>query len=167
MTEAVFQFTESISVAASPQDIWDNLADIEEWWPPSNPEHIDIEVRPRGPAVGVGTEVVFEERIAGIKGQAAGAITTWVPGREATWEGEAVYYYFGLPFRIGEGVCWSVEEDGPASRLSARVWAVFPKTLYGRFMEWYAIRLLNVVEHDREHARRELEYLKRLVEGNA
>jgi hypothetical protein len=161
----VFQFTESIPIAAPPNEIWKNFVDIAKWWPPSNQEHTDIDVKSHENPIDVGTEVVFEERIAGIKGKAVGSITRWVPEREATWEGEAVYRYYGIPFRIREGVSWLLESHGKTSQLSARVWAEFPSTLFGRFLEWYTTKLLNVVDRDREHARRELEYLKHVIES--
>ena len=59
----MFQFTESIGVAAHPDEIWATHIDIEKWWTPSNPEHISIEVRSAGKPIGEGTEIVFEERI--------------------------------------------------------------------------------------------------------
>ncbi len=161
----MFQFTESIPIEALPTEIWATFVDIEEWWPPSNPEHIGIEVKSGGSPVDVGTEIVFEERVAGIKGKAEGAITKWAPEREAAWEGVAVYRYCGLRFRVREGVSWLIEDHGESSQLSARVWAEFPSTLLGRFLEWYTTKLLNVVARDREHARRELEYLKYVVES--
>jgi hypothetical protein len=140
--------------------------DIETWWPPSNPEHIGIEIRSSAKPIDVGTEIVFEERVAGIKGQAAGAITRWIPEREATWEGAAEYRHYGIPIRIREGVSWLIESQDKTSQLSARVWAKFPSTVFGRFLEWYMTKLLNVVERDREHARFELEYLKGEIESN-
>lgn len=162
----MFQFTESIAIASRPDEIWETLADIEKWWPPSNPEHISIDVRYDGKPVDAGTEVHFEERIAGIKGKASGSITKWKPGREATWEGAALYRYYGVPVRIREGVSWAVESAGGVSTLSTTVWARFPENLFGRLVEWYSVRVLNVIDRDKEHARRELEYLKSVIEAD-
>jgi hypothetical protein len=162
----MFQFTESVAIAARPDQIWETLVDIEKWWPDSNPEHIGIEVRNSGKPIDVGTEIVFAEYVAGIKGQAAGSITRLIPGREATWEGAAVYRYYGIRIRVREGVSWLVESQGNTSILSARVWARFPSTFFGRLVEWYTVRLLHVIDRDREHARCELEYLKRVMEDN-
>lgn len=162
----MFEFTESIFIEAPSNTVWEQLANIEQWWPPSNPEHIRIEVRSSDEPVDVGTEIVFEERVAGIKGQAQGVITRWIPGTEVTWEGTAVYRYLGFRFRVREGVTWRVESLGEISKLSAQVWAEFPSSVLGRFLEWYMTSLLDVVDRDREHARHELEYLKRMIEGN-
>jgi hypothetical protein len=162
-----FSFIESIPIAASPSQVWEHLADIEKWWLPSNPEHIAIEVRSSGRSVCTGTEVVFEERVAGIKGQATGSITRWFSEREAAWEGVAMYRYLEIAIRIREGVSWLIEEHGETSTLSARVQAEVPSTVFGRFFEWYAKQVLHVVELDREHAHRELEYLKGATEGSA
>lgn len=160
----MFQFTESISIASRPNEIWKTIVDIEKWWPPSNPEHISIDIHNAGNPINVGTEINFEERIAGIKGIASGSITKWIPEKNATWEGLAIYTYFGIPIRIQEGVSWSIEGEGANSTLSATIWAQYPANLFGRFVEWYSIRLLNVIARDKEHARCELEYLKRIIE---
>lgn len=161
----MFEFTESIRIEASPADIWNVLQDVEQWWPPSNPEHIKIEVRSPDKSIDVGTEIGFEERVAGIKGRAEGKIIRLIPETEVTWEGVAEYRYVGLPFQIREGVSWQIDRDGEASELSAQVWAEFPSTIFGRLLEGYAKSVLNVVDRDREHARQELEYLKRAIEG--
>lgn len=162
----MFQLTESITITSPPHEIWQTLVDIEKWWPPSNPEHIGIEVRSAGKPIEVGTEIHFEERVAGIKGKAAGVITKLLPEREATWEGIAVYRYYGIPIRILEGVSWSIDSCDSASKLSATVWARFPSNLFGHLAEWYTVKLLNVIDQDRKHARCELEYLKDLIENN-
>lgn len=160
----MFQFTESIAISSRPDEVWETLVDIEKWWPPSNPEHIGIDLRSAGNPIDVGTEIHFEERVAGIKGKAVGLITKWIPEQEATWEGVAVYRYYGIPIRIREGVSWSIESRGSGSKLSASVWAHFPSNVFGRLAEWYTVKLLNVIDRDREHARCELEYLKAVIE---
>jgi hypothetical protein len=162
----MFQFTESIIIASRPDEIWETLVDFEKWWPPSNPEHISIDVHYDGKPIDVGTEVNFEERIAGIKGKASGSITKWIPECEATWEGAALYSYYGIPIRVREGVSWSIESIGSVSTLSATIWAQFPVNLIGRLVEWYSVRFLNVIDRDKEHARCELEYLKSVFETN-
>ena len=161
----MFEFTESIRIEAPADQVWEQLADIERWWMLSNPEHSSIQVQSSDKPIGAGTEVVFEERVAGIPGRAEGRITRWIPGTEATWEGEAAYQYVGFCFHIREGVSWRVEGRGDTATLSARVWAHYPPGVLGRLLEWYTKTVLNVVERDREHARRELVYLKSVIEG--
>jgi len=160
----MFIFTETISISSRTEQIWKTLVEIEQWWPPSNPEHIGIDVLNTGKPIEVGTKINFEERVAGIKARATGAITQWVPEKVATWEGEALYTYFGIPIRIHEGVSWTIENKGNVSALSATVWAKFPPNRLGRFLEWYMNRFMNVIEKDKVHARCELEYLKRMIE---
>jgi len=162
----MFEFVESIAIEASPAAVWRFLVHVETWWLPSNPEHIRLEIRPRGLPLGVGTQVLFEERVAGVKGEAEGTITAWAEERAATWEGTATYRYLGLCIRVIEGVTWRVEPRAGATQLSARVWARFPSGLWGRLTEWYAKAALDVVRRDRRHARRELEYLKAVVEAD-
>jgi hypothetical protein len=113
----------------------------------------------------LGTEVILEQRIVGIKGQVVCAVTRGIPGHEAACEGGAVCRYYGIPFQIREGVSGLVQGRGETPKLSAHVWAQFPSSLFGRVLEWCTTNVLNVVERDREHARRELEYLKRAIAG--
>jgi hypothetical protein len=161
----MFEFTEAIRIEAPVASVWEYVADVEGWWLASNPEHIRINVPGPKSAIGPGTEITFEEHVAGMKGQAKGTITHWIPGTLIEWEGEARYHYLGFPLRIREGVSWRVDSLEEETQLSAHVWAVFPSGLAGRIFEWYAKTLLNVVDRDREHARRELEYLKSAIES--
>ncbi|WP_162622880.1 SRPBCC family protein [Salinisphaera orenii] len=160
----MFEFTETITIHRPGSQVWQTLVDIETWWPPSNPEHIDIQVHSAGQPLDVGTRVDFEERVAGIRATAQGSITRWEPEREVAWEGDAVYRYYGIPLYVREGVVWRVESKGQTTDLSANVWARFTSPLFGRVIEWYATKLLNVVEKDRAHARCELEYLKNILD---
>ncbi len=54
-----------------------------------------------------------------------------------------------------------------ATRVSARVWATFPRHRVGRLAAFAFVHLLNGVQKDREHARTELRYLKGLIENPA
>ena len=100
----MFWITESISITAQPDDVWNTCVDIEKRWPSSNPAHVNIGVNSFGNPVDAGTEVNFEECIAGIKGKASDPINRWIPAREARWEGEAVHRYYGITYRIQESV---------------------------------------------------------------
>ena len=162
----MFEFTETIPIAAPREQVWDTVADIEGWWPASNPEHDSLEpLDDRG--IEVGARLRIREKIAGIPGVAEGAITEVVPGRTVTWEApEAHYRWHGIPLTVGEGVTWTVDSSGPAaSEVSAHVWATFADTVYGRLVEWTFTRLLDGISKDRHHARTELEYLKRTIES--
>ena len=161
----MFEFTESIHIEAPPADVWEYVANVEHWWLASNPEHIHLEALNSESAIGLGSKIVFEERVAGIKGKAEGSITKWIPGTEVTWEGVANYHYLGFLLRVHEGVSWRVGINNRGTQLSANVWAKFSSSLLGQLFEWYAKKILNVVDKDREHARRELEYLKSAIES--
>jgi hypothetical protein len=158
----MFEFTECIEIGQPPRAVWQTLVDVEAWWLPSNPEHVAIEVGEH--PVREGTTVSFEERVAGIRGQAQGCITRFVQGENITWEGRARYGCWGLGFEITEGVAWTLEVASAGTRLCATVWAAFPGTWFGRFLELYTTRVLNVVDRDRAHARTELEWLKSHIE---
>ncbi len=161
----MFEFTESVVIAAPPPVVWDVLHDLENWWPASNPEHESIKRLDDG-GNQVGAELRVRERIAGVPGDAVGAITRVDPQVALTLEApNARYRILGVSFTIGEGVTWTVqpEPDG-ATRLSAHVWATFPGA-FGWLLQWMLTHLFRGVEKDREHARTELKYLKDILEA--
>jgi hypothetical protein len=160
----VFEFTETVSIRATPESVWSRLADVESWWLKSNPEHISLEIGSPDKRVAAGTEIAFEERVAGITARASGTVISLRPGVAATWEGMANYRFCGFRLAIQEGVTWSIEPDMDISILSAHVWARFPAGAFGQVLEWYSVHILHIIEHDRKHARCELEYLKRVIE---
>lgn len=161
----MFEFTESVVIAVSPRAVWDVLQDLESWWSASNPEHESIERLDDG-GIRVGAVFQVRERVAGVAGEAVGQITRVDPVAAVTWDvPHARYRLLGVPFTIGEGVTWRVqsEPDG-ATRLSAHVWATSPGP-FGWLVEWIFTYPLRGVEKDREHARTELRYLKRVLEA--
>lgn len=163
----MFEFTEAVFFRATAESVWSRLSDLESWWLESNPEHISLEIGSPDKRVAVGTEIAFKERVAGINASASGTVTSLIPGVAATWEGVANFRYCGFDLAIQEGVTWSIEANMDSSTLSAHVWARFPAGALGRFFECYSVRILHVIERDRQHARCELEYLKHLIERAA
>lgn len=139
----MFEFTEAVSIGATAESVWSRLSDLESWWLPSYPEHIVLDIRSPGKRVAVGTEIAFEECVAGIKASATGAVTSLIPGVAATWEGAAKYRHLGLELTVQEGVTWRIEPKMGGSTLSAHVWARFPAGAFGRFLEWYSTRILH------------------------
>lgn len=160
----MFEFTEAVSIRATAENVWSRLSDLGSWWLESNPEHISLEIGSPDKRVAVGTEIAFKERVAGIKASASGTVISLMPGVAATWEGAAKYRHLGFDLTIHEGVTWRIEPNMSNSTLSAHVWARFPAGAFGRFVEWYSTCILHVIDLDRRHARRELEYLKHLIE---
>ncbi|OBF95184.1 hypothetical protein A5773_15230 [Mycobacterium sp. 852014-52450_SCH5900713] len=161
----VFEFSESILIAAPHAQVWSVLSDIDRWWLASNGEHESLERLDSLPPTQVGARLRIEEKIGGIPGVAEGTITAVDPGTAVTWEADARYRWFGVPLRVGEGVTWRVEPgDGSSTRVSAHVWATFPHHLLGRVAAFAFTHLLNGVEKDREHTRTELRYLKKIIE---
>lgn len=161
----MFEFTETITVNASPSTIWQVMIDLEEWWPPSNPEHQSVELLDdRG--IEVGAQIRIREKVAGIPCVAEGQITRVDPMSEVTWEARARYRWWGVSVPICEGVTWRLRPAGlDTTRVSAHVWATYPPGLFGRFVGFVFTRLLDGIEKDREHARTELRYLKNAIEA--
>lgn len=163
----MFDFTESIVIHAPHHDVWNVVRDIDGWWLRSNPDHDSLEHLDHRPATEVGARLRIREKIGGIPGEAVGVITAAEPGKAVTWEAEATYRWLGVSLRVDEGVMWSLEpRDDASTRLSARVWATIPGGIVGRVASLVFTRLLNGEEKDRAHARTELQYLKRTIEGS-
>lgn len=163
----MFEFVESILIEAPHQKVWEVLSDIDNWWLASNPEHEVLEHLDARPATEVGARLRIRESIGGILGDAVGTITAVAPGSAVTWEAEATYRWLGVPVTVNEGVTWRVQPRGDAATLvSARVWAAFPAGMLGRLAGFAFTRVLNGVAKDRKHARTELQYLKRSIEGS-
>lgn len=161
----MFAFTETVDIDAPVDHVWDTLQDIESWWAASNPEHISLErLDDRG--IAVGARLRIQERIAGIPGEAVGVITALIPGTEVTWQADrARYRWLGAGLTIAEGVTWRVEPDGERRcRLSAHVWARFPRSPLGTLLGWMFKHPLRGIAKDRQHTRTELEHLKRKIE---
>lgn len=163
----MYEFTETILIEAPPTRVWEVMSDLEGWWQAGNPEHESVELLD-GSGVRVGAQVKIREQIAGMPGEAVGVITAVRPGSALTLEvPEARYRWHGIPATISEGVTWEIEprEDEANTRVTARIWVLFPIGLIGSAMRWAFVRPLNGIEKDREHARTELRHLKLLTES--
>lgn len=162
----MLSFTELVTISARPDAVWSRLVELERWWVASNPEHVWLEILSPDKKVVEGTEIRFEERVAGVRAVAEGRVVSLREGVEATWQGRAVYRYLGMKIPIMEVVQWRVASmSADLTILSASVSAEFPRGVLGRVLEWYAKTLTDLEQRDREHTRRELRYLKELVEG--
>ncbi|WP_431239036.1 SRPBCC family protein [Mycolicibacterium aichiense] len=162
----MFEFTEAVEVATPPAHAWDVLRDIDDWWLESNPEHQSLEHLDTRSVTEVGAALRIREKIGGIPGEAVGTITAVEPGTAVSWEAEARYRWVGVSVHVREGVTWRVEPRGAqACTVSATVWAQFPRTTIGRAASFAFERLLGGIEKDRAHARAELLYLKKAIEG--
>lgn len=165
MFGGMFEFTETIDIDAPPSAVWDVMRDLEGWWPPSNPEHESLE-RLDGRGIEVGARIRIREKVAGIPCVADGEITRVDPASAVTWEARARYRWLGVSVPVGEGVTWRIQPgDEDATRVSGHVWATFPRGLFGRLVGFVFTHLLDGIAKDREHARTELRYLKRVIEA--
>lgn len=164
----MFEFTESVAVAAPPEAAWAVMRDLEGWWPESNPEHESLERLDERDVLEVGAKLKIREKIAGVPGEAVGEITRVEPFSTVTWEAaQAHYRLLRLTLTVMEGVTWGIEPQGDGATVRAHVWARFPPGPLGRVLEWFFRRVLDGVEKDREHTRTELRYLKQLIESHS
>lgn len=161
----MFEFTEWVTIHAPPSTVWEAMCDLDNWWVASNPEHQSL-VRLDDRGIREGARLHIREKIAGVPGEYIGELTRVVPGSEVTMEAPAARYRLsGVPFTVSEGVTWRIDPtSADASRVSARVWASFPSGPVGRATEWLFTKALRGIAKDREHARIELRYLKRVIE---
>jgi hypothetical protein len=160
----MYNITASIIIHAPIQKVWDYMLDIENWWPKSNPEHVSLEYLGGRHELSLGARIKIREYIAGVPCEAVGEITEFTVLEKASWVAEAEYSYFGFKVKVKEGVRWLFANKEEGVELSAYVWAEFPNTLFGKFVEWYFLNVLKGAKKDYEHTMRELEYIKREVE---
>lgn len=156
------------TITAPPRAVWGYLIDVSRWWLASNPEHVSIEVLSADGKIGPGAHVRLVERIAGVRGEAEGAIRSLVEGELVTWTSDrCVYRYRGFPVHVEEGGEWRLAPADGGVRLTFRGWAHFSPGLFGRLAEWYFKRVLHGVESDYAHSLREILYVKEALEGGA
>ncbi|MCH9735592.1 MAG: SRPBCC family protein [Actinomycetia bacterium] len=105
----MFDFAESIVINAPHQGVWELLREVDQWWLPSNSEHISLEHLDDRRVTDVVARLRIRETIGGISGEAMGTITAVEPGEAVTWVADATYRWFGLSVKLGEGVTWRVE----------------------------------------------------------
>lgn len=162
----MFDFTEAILIDAPHDAVWQVLRNIDGWWLASNADHDSLEHLDERPVTQVGARIRIREKIGGIPGEAVGSITSVEPGSAVTWQAQATYRWLGISVGVDEGVTWRVQPKGDdKTRLSARVWASSPRGPLGRLAALTFVHLLNGEDKDREHARTELRYLKRIIEN--
>ena len=161
----MFDFKATIDIHTTAAKLWDYLIDIEEWWLPSNPEHIELEILSQDKQIDEGTRIFIREKIAGIPGEIVGEVQEVTEPRRVQWQSDrAEYRFFGIPLSIKEGVTWQIEPLPQGVELSAHVWAEFPRTWMGKSLEWIFKHVLNGVQIDCEHAKTELRFLKTQME---
>lgn len=115
---SMIEFTEMVTIEAPPAVVWELMQDLEGWWPASNPDHDSLRRLDAGP-LRVGTRVRIREKIAGMPGEATGAITQFEPGHRVTWQApRARYRWLGLPLTISEGVTWHIDGRRAAGRIA-------------------------------------------------
>jgi len=164
----VYEIVIEQTITVPPQAVWDYLIDVSRWWPVSNPEHVSIEVLSADGTIEPGARIRLVERIAGVPGEAEGAIRSLVEGELVTWTSDrCVYHYRGVPVHVEEGGEWRLASVDGGTRLAFRGWARFPPGPFGRLTEWYFKRVLHGVELDYAHSLRELLYVKKALEQGA
>ena len=82
----VIEAKASVEIHSSPEEVWNYIIRIDDWWLRSNPrEHIAL-ILVGTTDIRKGTQFILRERIAGIKGEAFAEISEIVPLRKLVWK---------------------------------------------------------------------------------
>lgn len=163
----MLSYTKSVTIGACPGAIWACLVDFDHWWAGAHPGHLRVEIPSGSRRVVTGTEIHFEERVAGLKAVTVGWIVSLHPEVELTWEGVGDFRFLGVRIAARTGIRWQLlRMGGEVTMVTTSMWAEVASGWRGELLEWAAEKLLRMVERGGKHLRGELHSLKDLAEGN-
>lgn len=163
----MLSYTESVTIRACPEAIWGHLVEFDRWWMGAHPGHVRVEIPSGSRRVVTGTEINFEERVAGLKVMAEGWIVSLHPEVELTWEGVGDFRFLGVGIAARTGIRWQLARmGGDVTIVTTSMWAEVAGGWRGELLEWTAEKLLRMVERGGRHLREELHSLRELAEGS-
>ncbi len=155
----------NILIQASPAAVWETIKHIASAWPASNHEHIQTcAISPN--EVAHNGMVYFDiEKVGGYTAVMYASLYEVIPNKQFKWKAEANYRIglFSLP--IKEGGIFTLSKTDNGTMVKHMVWADFPDTLTGRFVNWLANNVLNTGQRAQQHSQIELKYFKKHAES--
>jgi len=155
-----YEIEPEVEIDAPPENVWNFLIDVENWWLKSNPEHDSLTINGGDKELGVGTKLTIKEKIAGIPCKAKGTVTGYDENKLVEWK--AIYYLLSLRWiKVQAGVRWKLTKiNQKKTALMANVWADFPNQAGYKVLFFIFKNFLNGIEKDYKHAMKELKYIK-------
>ena len=152
----------SVEINCSPEEVWNYLIRIDDWWLRSNPkEHIELTLVGTK-EINEGTQFILKEYIAGIKGEALAEISEIVPLKKLVWRSiKAQYKLLGFKTNIEEGGIFTLTESASGCTLSHYVWGKIRNSHWSPIIEWLFKNVLKGEKKDYEHTYRELIFVKK------
>ncbi|PAV25098.1 hypothetical protein CF392_12665 [Tamilnaduibacter salinus] len=162
--------TESVIVDGDRAAIWQAVTDFDGVFHKSNPAHLETRFdTSSGGLFRDGTSFRQTELVGGFRGNLDGVVLDVYEGRRYAWRADTTYTVAGIPVtRVDEGGVLRIEKtrQGKGWMLSHRVYGRFPDTFKGRVLSWVMSAVFDIEADAARHTLTELEYIKRLVEGN-
>ena len=155
----------SVEINKTPQEVWNYVSRIDEWWLTSNPkEHIELSVVGNGP-INKETEFILKERIAGIRGEALAKVVEYAPPAKLIWKSlQAKFKLLAVTVNVEEGGTFEISETDNGCVLSHEVWEKLHAGPVAGLIEWFFKHILKGELRDFQHTHRELLYVKREIE---
>lgn len=157
--------TEKIIIKSSPEEIFSYLLDIEKNYLKWNKDHLEFKILSEDKKFRKGTEFILKENIAGFYAECRGKVIEYIKNEKISWEGNAIYnFYFGLKVKVKQGGTFTLKPMEGGIEFSHNVWGKFPKSIFGKIVEWYFLKILRGDDVVSKHNMAELIHFKEVLE---
>ena len=159
----------SMTIDATPGEIWDYVTDPVNWTASNPEEHYGLEYDTPDDRPREGATFHQAEEVAGMFADLHGRFQYVDYPNVAVWTGTAYYPVLGglLTVRIPEGGTIRLEETDDGTRRSHAVWMDFPNNRRGRLFRWVFENVIDGKEKLYDHTNKELVFFKDRIESSA
>lgn len=164
----IVDVTESVSIEAPQELIWEAMQDFEGNWEESNPEHDGTRILSElKTPLRNGLQFWQRESIGPVVGELDGTILDVDPPHTFSWRAKTTYRILLFRVEVVEGGTVTLVSEGEKTKTSHRVWCRYPEKRFQRFPMVTYDRVFNGTKAAAKHTRVELEYFKDMLESGS